>query len=38
MKNNLSLTWDLETIFEGGSESSELKQYIQAAQDWIETF
>lgn len=36
MKNKLSLKWDLETIFSGGSQSVELEHYIEEAQQWLE--
>lgn len=36
MKNKLSLKWDLETIFAGGSQSVELEHYIEEAQQWLE--
>lgn len=38
MKNKLSLKWDLETIFPGGSQSDELQNYIKEAQQWLEKF
>ncbi|GAA4071164.1 M3 family oligoendopeptidase [Amphibacillus indicireducens] len=38
MKNKLSLKWDLETIFSGGSQSVELQDYIEEAEQWLAKF
>lgn len=36
MTNTLSLTWDLETIFSGGSHSEELTEFMTEAEQWLE--
>lgn len=36
MKSNLSLRWNLENIFSGGSQSEELVNYIEETYDWLD--
>src|SRR5690625_4568304 len=36
MTSKLSMKWDLDSIFTGGSQSAELTDFIEGTEEWIE--